>query len=575
MGKRKSVKSKLLVPIILMVVVSLLLSLMAIVNINKLNSQAIGIATNNMTAISNLGDVSKEVQKITRLVFSVPATPVEGQAELTAKIDDAYAVLAGYIETTETLIGEDEQAAYDEFRDVYDNHMVAQWDVLKPAMGTEMAAMAVTQNEQALVAMCDSLEEKLQALIDINNQKTTDAVVSMIAIYKQSLVMTGVLMIISIALSLYAIQVVIGQIVRPLTNASKQCRDICDGIKAGEGDLTARIEVKSNDEIGELRDCVNQFIDILQGIMSQIVDGSTKLSDIVNTVSGNVSSSNGNAQGVSAAMEELSATMEEISATLQSISDNTAEVERQVSTISERTDTLNEYSKEMNGRAEEMATGAQANKDHTTVMIGDIVEKLRNAIEDSKSVEKVNELTDEILSISSQTNLLALNASIEAARAGEAGKGFAVVADEIRQLADSSRETANNIQAINTLVTQAVKALSNNSNEIINYIEETVLADYDNFVENGEQYRTDAVYVSDTMHEFAGLAEQLKGIVNDMVEAIDGISSGVEESANAVTSSAENTSILVDEMSSIDEQMSENQNVVGALLNETKVFIKY
>ena len=96
--------------------------------------------------------------------------------------------------------------------------------------------------------------------------------------------------------------------------------------------------------------------------------------------------------------------------------------------------------------ADSLAKSADENKRTTDEMVGNIVGTLKKAIEDSKSVERVNELTGEILNISSQTNLLALNASIEAARAGEAGKGFAVVADEIRQLADSSRDTANNIQ---------------------------------------------------------------------------------------------------------------------------------
>lgn len=118
-------------------------------------------------------------------------------------------------------------------------------------------------------------------------------------------------------------------------------------------------------------------------------------------------------------------------------------------------------------------------------------------MEDSKSVEQVNGLTNEILNISSQTNLLALNASIEAARAGEAGKGFAVVADEIRQLADSSRETASNIQNINNMVTAAVKELIQNSDAMVSYINDNILPDYDGFVSSGKRYRDDASHVDE------------------------------------------------------------------------------
>ena len=573
--KKSSVRTKLLIPVLAIAIIAILLGVISYTSTNRLITIARIVANDNIATIQNLGEIDAECQKITRLVFSVPATSIENQAALTETIDKEYEVLAGLVDEALELAGDDQSDRFEEFMDVYENHMVAQWGVLKPLMGTEMASMAVVGNEEALVAMCDNIEKSLQIMADDVNAECDNYVANMEGVYSQIAVVGGALLFVAVIVSILAILIVLKQVVAPLASASKQCLDICEGIKAGQGDLTARININSTDEIGELASGVNQFIDILQGIMGEIVSGSTRLSDIVGVVSGNVSSSNGNAQGVSAAMEELAATMEEISATLQSISDNTNEVEQQVAVISEKTDALNEYSKDMNTRADEMASGARNNKEHTTAMIGDIVEKLRNAIEDSKSVEKVNELTDEILNISSQTNLLALNASIEAARAGEAGKGFAVVADEIRQLADSSRETANNIQAINTLVTQAVKALSNNSNEIINYIEETVLVDYDNFVENGEQYRTDAVYVSDTMHEFASLADHLKYIVDEMVQGIEGISSGVEESANAVTNSAENTSVLVDEMASIDEQMNENQQVVGNLLDETKVFIKY
>ena len=236
---------------------------------------------------------------------------------------------------------------------------------------------------------------------------------------------------------------------------------------------------------------------------------------------------------------------------------------------------MNTYSKEMQERADTLAKNANENKTQTDAMVGNIVGTLKQAIEESRSVEKVNELTGEILNISSQTNLLALNASIEAARAGDAGKGFAVVADEIRQLADSSRDTANNIQAINEHVTKAVHALIDNSNAMIAFIEETVLPDYGTYADSGEQYNEDASYVSEVMNEFTEKTENLKNIMNNVVESIEGIAKAVEESANAVTSSAMSTGSLVEDMHTINEQMGSSKETVESLKAEADVFKKF
>lgn len=215
---------------------------------------------------------------------------------------------------------------------------------------------------------------------------------------------------------------------------------------------------------------------------------------------------------------------------------------------------------------------AVANKESTSLMVKDIIDTLKAAIEESKSVERVNELTEEILSVSSQTNLLALNASIEAARAGEAGKGFAVVADEIRKLADSTRETANNIQSINALVTQAVNKLANNSNAIVEYIDETIMPDYDRFVETGVQYRDDAAYVNSTMDDFEAKAQNLNSIMAKTVDSIRDISTAIEESANSVGNAANSTTILVQNIDTVHAEMKTNQNISNRLKDEADRF---
>lgn len=241
--------------------------------------------------------------------------------------------------------------------------------------------------------------------------------------------------------------------------------------------------------------------------------------------------------------------------------------------ISEQSEHILTYATEMQDRATQLEDTAVSNKDTTSAMIQEILGTLQQAIENSRSVEEVNALTDEILNISSQTNLLALNASIEAARAGEAGKGFAVVADEIRVLADSSRETAGNIQQINAKVVAAVGDLAKNSENIVTYINENILKDYDGFVESGHKYRADADYINEVMTSFTESVDHLRQTMDEVVENVNDVSTAVEQGAEGVTNAAENTSQLVGEMDTIMKEIDESNNIISELSTQTNRFI--
>ena len=567
-----SVKNKIMIPVLLLAVIAFATSILSIMNADSISKKGDDIANNYLVTIETVGYLSESTQKLTRSAYSyIVAEGDAAKKSVKDNIESLKSEIDGYMKDYEQTLDENEETAYSSYKNYY-SQFLTQFGVLEKYVNTNQTVNASKLANNNLVDVCNSLESALDDMTNSEVEATDHAMRQMHALAAFAKTTGGVCLVFAIGALIVAFLISTRKVVNPIVKTNKELKEISALINDNNGDLTKRVNVKSSDEIGQLAQGINQFLDILQNTIGKIVEGSKNLDNMINFVGENVTVSNDNAQDVSSAMEELSATMQEIAATIQTVNDNTESVGKNVVDIADKTGQINNYSQDMRERADSLAKSADENKRTTDEMLGNIVGTLKKAIEDSKSVERVNELTGEILNISSQTNLLALNASIEAARAGEAGKGFAVVADEIRQLADSSRDTANNIQAINEHVTSAVYQLIDNSNKIIKYIEETILADYDSFVQAGAQYNEDACYISETMQEFAEKTEKLKELMKNTVESIEGISSGVEQSANAVTSSAVSTSQLVEQMNSIDKEMSESRNTVGELKAQTDVF---
>lgn len=369
-----------------------------------------------------------------------------------------------------------------------------------------------------------------------------------------------------------AIVLVNKSVAKPAKNASGHLNEIIDKIEQNEGDLTERIEVKTQDEVGQLVRGVNSFIDQLQGIMQKIQTESVHMNELVENITDGINDSNENASSVSATMQQLSASMEEVAATLDQITVGAQEILDASNAMSGQAENGATFVQEIKNRAETIKSDVYESKESTVRMIEDNRSMMKTSIENSRSVEQINELTGEILNISSQTNLLALNASIEAARAGEAGRGFAVVADEIGKLAANSAETANNIQQISVMVTQAVEELAKNANGMLEFIDTTVLADYDKFEDVANQYHADADSMDDILREFKDKAQELADTMSNMTEGIDGINIAVDESAQGVTVAAQSTSQLVEALGAIKAEADTNKEISNQLQGEVKRF---
>ncbi len=384
--------------------------------------------------------------------------------------------------------------------------------------------------------------------------------------------LNGVALAICIVVWVILLLVVNLTICRPAKNSGQQLARIVDKIESGNGDLTERIPVKTEDEIGQMVNGINNFIAQLQTIMRKLKGEADTLMDSAKAVGTQIADSTENASNLSAVMEELSASMQEISATLGQIVTGSNNVLGEVEDMNHRVQDGVSMVSRSKAHAGEVHNNAIVSKENTGKMIDDIRATLSAALTESRSVERINELTQEILNISSQTNLLSLNASIEAARAGDAGRGFAVVAEEIRVLADGSAKTAGNIQNISNLVTTAVNKLAKNAEDMLHFIDEKVLKDYDEFVDIAKQYERDTDDINVLLQDFANNTNEINTTVRAMNQGINDISIAADESAHGVTTAAENVVNLVEAITQIQQETDNNREISGKLEDEVNRF---
>jgi methyl-accepting chemotaxis protein len=573
-ARASSIKTKILIPISILTIVILVSGLLNILSMrnmqessSQITSQSLPIETALETAIADFNDLQRLIYAHSLAEEKVYMEEYQEKADtLFAEIDDA-------LNTYEAGITSEEDAALvTEFRSSLDSYKYT-YETVEQLSYSMLKQLAQSYVPNLMQSSADDMQEMLQTMKANIQEQIAQEEQEQYNSYILAIIVTLIATVVGFLVAAIAYLSVNRSVIKPVKRATNRLDQIVSDIQEGHGDLTARIDVNSRDEVGRLSSGINVFLETLQNIMGQIVSNAENLGSVVNTVFGSVDTASGNASDISSLLQELSATMQEISSTTTNVNDEINSVGEQVASIAGDTATLNSYAAEMESRAKELEQAAQHNRETTGEIIGDIIASLEEAIEESKSVSKVNDLTDEILNVSSQTNLLALNASIEAARAGDAGKGFAVVANEIRTLADSTRETAGNIQEINGMVVRAVDALVENSNAIVNYVTETIMPDYERFVETGKQYRNDASYVNNTMNTFEERANSLKMIMLEITEAVNGITKAIEESAIGVTSATTNTTTLVSNIEIVNQEMGTNQQISLQLKREADRFI--
>ena len=573
--KRLSLKYIILVPVIILGIVSVVSNIWSMNSLKRVNDTATKIVEENLYNITSLSEIQKEASAIHRLALShIIASDFDSMVALVDSVRAEEAKLDDMLDEYSKRLPKDDEQAFSQFISSYEGlkHEIAN---LLAYSGNSKKTAAYELANGAISEYNSDMNAQVETMMNNAGTQSEKASAELAAKYSSARVRGMFIVMLILVLLFVTLYGVFMLVIRKLNVTTKEIKGIIKGIDDRQGDLTRRITILSNDEVADLGNGINTFMEKLQNIMRLIIINSQKLEAVVGEVQQNLHTSNDSAADLSAVTEELSATMQEIGESALVINRNAEAVLEKVVEIAGKSGEINEYSKGMKESADKLEADARTNMERTNLKVNEILNVLNQAIEDSRSVEQVNGLTNDILNISSQTNLLALNASIEAARAGEAGRGFAVVAEQIRQLADSSRETANHIQQINGIVTNAVHNLSDNADNLVSYMKESILPEFAAFVEGGAQYRENATYIESVMNEFTEKTDALKNEVDSIADSISSITHAIEEGAKGVNGAAQSTQTLVADMDNINERMNENREIASALQKETDVFTKF
>ncbi len=523
-----TIQQRLILPIILLGVVALISNALSAFSINNVNSNASKIVDNYMVGSETLQNIRRTTTNIHKMALShIVATDYNTMITVVAQIKEEEKTLESYLKEYKNYVTEDEEAIYAQLLENYDSFKHALvYLVCASADSKTQDAYAYANGDVAHFGT--AIESNTDELYEAISERTAGARQKLSFVYIISLIIAVATISACLILVLAAIRIIKKYVITP--------------IKA--------------------------TVDTLQ-------ESSQKLDEVTGEVLKRTRTSGESAGGLSTLAGSLSRAIQKVANNAAIINSSAADIKGDVRDMAEECSAIMDYSSAMKIRANEMEAAAQTNTEVIQKKAADILVVLEEAIENSKSVNQVNKLTKDIVEISSTTNLIALNASIEAVRAGEAGKGFAVVAAEIKSLASSCSETAGRIQEVNQVVTNAVHNLSKHSQDMADYLSETILTEFQEFVHSGRQYKEDADYVKEVIDAFNSRTDRLRNSMTEIADSIESITKAIDDGAAGINGVADSTKSLVGDMADITGRMDTNREIVEELKKQMEVFADF
>ncbi len=573
---RGSIELKIMLLVVLLVLSSVGSIALLVSNMNSVVDISNDIINNQVVEEEKISNLSRQYSYINGKVLThVMQTKSGTMDEIKAEIDTAMVSMDEMLTEFAGYLAEDDarKAPYDSAMAEYAKYKKTVESLL--VTSKENKAQAQTSAVTNLPMFNEKIEGYMNEMLTITSQKMVDSQAKMeanVATIPAIIQTAGVLVVVVAVVVFIFIKIWIS---RPIKKATKQVDALVQSIKNNQGDLTQRVNVRSKDEIGRLAVAINDLVEQMQKIIAAIMDSSGNLVAKQERISESVVKVNDSVKLNSDNIQQVNGEIEQILASVSEVKDDSIKVEGVVSEMLTGAEDGSRYAAEIRVKARETEEKATESKDRATEVLQTIDEAVKESIENSNQIQQIGELTGEILGIAGTTNLLALNASIEAARAGEAGKGFAVVAEEIRVLADRSRETANNIQDISVKVIESVEELAKNANNLLDFVNNNVMRDYDTLEDIGRAYFESAERVDGMMKAIKDSIDGLKDSVGHVIHSNNMIEGAITNSADNIEGVTENNCSMETDMSDIASAVAEMDDVIQELHESVKCFVKY
>lgn len=366
--------------------------------------------------------------------------------------------------------------------------------------------------------------------------------------------------------------VVINLAIRKVLSSLREVNTKVGELSKNGGDLTAELTVSAKDESSEIASNMNVFLSTMREMLGEITDIADRLGETIHEMDLDTKSTKEESVCASQNMEEVLTSMEDVSGKITELAEIFNAMTEAIQDISQEAKEGADYAQESNRVAYDIMMKSEKERQVVGVKAEEVEVALGQKIEKAKCAAEISVLSEKIIAIADQTNLLALNASIEAARAGEAGKGFAVVAGEITTLAVDSTKIAGEIKELSAMVTDVIEGLTEESQNVVDFMREKTLNSYTELVEVGRKYQADSKIMFDKMQDFSALSEMMSQQVFDTNENVEMIRDATNASVQAVAESNENMRLISEHMEGIEGICRKNEKVVGQLRNSISHF---